>query len=200
MKMTKENINVAENEGDAVKRAQGGDAAAFESLYKTHSKRVYNVCLRITRNSSEAEDLTQSVFLHLFRKIGSFRGESSFSTWLHRVTVNTALMHLRRRKRAEISLDSIDQASMTTNDRGELEHPDTSMLWAADRINIDRAIRKLPPGYKQLFLMHDVLGYNHKEIVERISCSIGCSKSQVHRARRRLRTLLQGEPGVAAVV
>jgi RNA polymerase sigma-70 factor (ECF subfamily) len=200
MKMTKENVNIAESEEDVVRHAQGGDTGAFEWLYKTHAKRVYNVCLRITRNSSEAEDLTQSVFLHLFRKIGSFRGESSFSTWLHRVTVNTALMHLRRRKRTEISLDSVDPASTPTNDRGELDRPDTSMLWAVDRINLDRAIRKLPPGYKQLFLLHDVFGYNHKEIVERVSCSIGGSKSQVHRARRRLRVLLQGEPGIATVV
>jgi RNA polymerase sigma-70 factor, ECF subfamily len=87
--------------GDAITRAQRGDPAAFESLYKAHSRRVYSVCLRMIRNPADAEDLTQQAFLQVFRKIGTFRGESGFSTWLHRVTVNVVLMHLRRKKPAE---------------------------------------------------------------------------------------------------
>lgn len=181
-------------EEDVIKRAQCGDAAAFEHLYKSYSKRVYNVCLRIIRNPLEAEDLTQNVFLQIFRKIGSFRGESGFSTWLHRVAVNTALMYLRRRKETEVLVDSADESSGSDHGRRDFESIDGSLVGAIDRINLARAIRKLPPGYKQFFLLHDVFGYKHDEIGVRVGCSAGCSKSQVHRARKRLQTLLRGEP------
>ncbi len=169
-------------EPEAIRRAQDGDAAAFEYLYKGQSKRVYSLCLRMLKNTSDAEDLTQQIFLRVFRKIGTFRGDSCFSTWLHRVAVNTVLMHLRR-KRPATNLD----------DPQEFDASDTSMLGAIERLNLMRAIRKLPPGYKQLFLLHDVIGYRHSEIAELVGCSIGCSKSQVHKARKRLQHLLHGE-------
>jgi RNA polymerase sigma-70 factor (ECF subfamily) len=149
--------------------------------------------LRITKNRAEAEDLTQQAFLQLFRKIGTFRGESGLSTWLHRVTVNIALMHLRRKKPAEILATDMERDS--SNGEGSLEHGpgDTSMLGAIERLNLMRSIRKLPAGYKQLFLLHDVMGYRHSEIAKLVGCSTGCSKSQLHKARKRLRRLLQGE-------
>ena len=180
-------------EAEAIKQAKEGDAAAFEFLYKAHYRRVYSLCLRMIKNPAEAEDLTQQAFLQLFRKIGTFRGESGFSTWLHRVTVNIVLMHIRRHKPAEFPVEDLERYS--SNGEGPFEDgsSDTSMLGAIDRLNLMRAIRKLPAGYKKLFLMHDVIGYEHSEIAGLLGCSIGCSKSQVHKARKKLRRLLQGE-------
>lgn len=188
-KQTENNLTEAE----AIRQAKDGDDAAFEYLYKAHCRRVYGVCLRITKNRAEAEDLTQQAFLQLFRKIGTFRGEAGLSTWLHRVTVNIVLMHLRRKKPAEILATDMERDS--SNGEGSLEHGpgDTSMLGAIERLNLMRSIRKLPAGYKQLFLLHDVMGYRHSEIAKLVGCSTGCSKSQLHKARKRLRRLLQGE-------
>src|SRR6266436_4002488 len=190
---------VERSEGEAIARARHGDAGAFEYLYKAHCRHVYSVCLRMIRNPAEAEDLTQQTFLQVFRKIGTFRGESGFSTWLHRVTVNIVLMHLRRRKRTEALLD--DWYRPSSDDEGPREHgsSDTSMFGAIERLNLMRAIRKLPSGYKQVFLLHDAIGYEHSEIAGLLGCSTGCSKSQLHKARRRLRRLLQGEQRRAEV-
>ena len=180
-------------EAEAIGQAKDGDAAAFEYLYKAHSRRVYSVCLRMIRNAAEAEDLTQQAFLQVFRKIGTFRGESGFSTWLHRVTVNIVLMHLRRKKPAEILFEDLDRPGSDGENRPERGASDTSMLGAIERLNLMRAIRKLPSGYKRFFLLYDVLGYEHNEIARRLGCSTGCSKSQLHKARKRLRRLLQRE-------
>jgi len=180
-------------EPEAIRRAQDGDAAAFEYLYKAHSKRVYSVCLRMLKNTSDAEDLTQQIFLRLFRKIGTFRGDACLSTWLHRVAVNAVLMHLRRKKPTELLAGDLERYG--SNGEGPSEHgsTDTSMFGAIERLNLMRAIRKLPSGYKQVFLLHDVIGYEHSEIAGLLGCSTGCSKSQLHKARQRLRRLLPGE-------
>jgi RNA polymerase sigma-70 factor (ECF subfamily) len=190
---TQTEVNLTE--AQAISKAKDGDADAFEYLYKAYCKRVYGVCLRMIKNPAEAEDLTQQAFLQLFRKIGTFRGESSFSTWLHRVTVNVVLMHLRRKKPTGILAEDFEGHS--SNGEGPREHvsSDTSMLGAIERLNLMRAIRKLPSGYKKLFLLHDVIGYEHGEIATLVGCSTGCSKSQVHKARKRLRRLLLGETG-----
>lgn len=181
-------------EAEAIRQAKDGVAAAFEYLYQAHCRRVYSLCLRMIKNPTEAEDLTQQTFLQLFRKISTFRGESGFSTWLHRVTVNIVLMYLRRRKPAELLAEDLE--GCTSNGEGSSEHgsSDTSMLGAIERFNLMRAIRKLPSGYKQIFLLHDVIGYEHSEIAGLLGCSIGSSKSQLHKARKRLRCLLRGEP------
>jgi RNA polymerase sigma-70 factor, ECF subfamily len=181
------------NEAEAIARAQRGDGVGFEYLYKAHSRRVYSVCLRMTRNPAEAEDMTQQTFLQVFRKIGTFRGESGFSTWLHRVTVNVVLMHLRRKGPSEIPFEDLDRSGSDSESRPEYSASDTSMLSSVDRLNLRRAIRKLPSGYKRHFLLYDVLGYAHKEIARYLGCSTGSSKSQLHKARKRLRRLLQGE-------
>jgi RNA polymerase sigma-70 factor (ECF subfamily) len=186
-------------EAEAIRRAQAGDGTAFEYLYRSHSRRVYSVCLRMLKNTSDAEDLTQQVFLRLFRKIGTFRGDSGFSTWLHRVTVNAVLMHLRRKRPTEILVEDLDRHIANGEVPRELGSEDASMLGAVDRINLLRALRKLPSGYKKLFLLHDVIGYEHHEIAGLLGCSLGCSKSQLHRARKRLRRLLIGEQGEATV-
>src|SRR5258706_13720053 len=138
-------------EAEAIKQAKEGDAAAFEFLYKAHCRRVYSLCLRMIKNPAEAEDLTQQAFLQLFRKISTFRGESGFSTWLHRVTVNVVLMHLRRHKPAEIPVEDLVRHS--SSGEGPLEEgSDNSMLGAIDRLSLMRAIRKLPAGSKKAFL------------------------------------------------
>ena len=176
---------------EAIQRAQNGDAAAFEYLYRSHSRHVYSVCLRILKNTADAEDMTQQVFLQLFRKIGTFRGDSGFSTWLHRVTVNAVLMHLRR-KPTKMLVQSLDESNPDRDDPRELGPGDTSMLGAVDRLNLKRAIRRLPSGYKRFFLLH-VIGFTHREIARRLKCTVGCSKSQVYKARKRLQRLLLGE-------
>src|SRR5258708_23651078 len=180
-------------EAEAIRQAKDGDAAAFEYLYKPNCRRVYSVCLRMIKNPAEAEDLTQQAFLQLFRKIGTFRGESGFSTWLHRVTVNVVLMPLRRKKPTEIIFEDLDRPGSDHEGPREHRFSDTSMVGAIERLNLKRAIRKLPSGYTRHFLLYDVLGYAHKEIARHLGCSTGSSKSQLHKARKRLRRLLQGE-------
>lgn len=184
-------------EPEAIRCAQQGDAAAFEYLYGAHGKHVYSVCLRMLKNQADAEDLTQQVFLLLFRKIGTFRGDSSFSTWLHRVAVNSVLMHLRQRKPTELQKNSSSSVSADGEPVPEVGPGDTSMIGAVERLNLVRAIRRLAPGYRRLLLLHDVSGFRHNEIAKIVGCSVGCSKSQVHKARKRLRTLLEGASGPA---
>jgi len=185
------------SDGQAIALARRGDHAAFEYIYKAYCKRVYSVCLRMIRNPVEAEDLTQQTFLQLFRKIGTFRGESNFSTWLYRVTVNVVLLHMRHRKPAAAVVEDLEQ--YTANEEGKCQHGSggASLSSLVARLNLKRAISKLSPGCKKHFLLHDVLGYRHSEIAERLGCSVGSSKSQLHKARKRLRRLLQGEPGRA---
>jgi RNA polymerase sigma-70 factor, ECF subfamily len=177
---------------ETIRSAQRGDAAAFENLYQTHSRRVYALCLRMARNPAEAEDLTQEAFLQMYRKIQTFRGDSSFSTWLHRVTVNIVLMRLRRKKHNEVSLEeSTERDENSTTPRSEFGETDLRLSGSIDRINLQRAIEQLPPGFKSIFILHDIQGYKHHEIGEILGCSAGNSKSQLHKARMRLRTLLK---------
>ncbi len=143
-------------------------------------------------NTAEAEDLTQEAFLQLFRKIHTFRGESAFSTWLHRLSVNVVLMRLRKKSLPETSLDETTEPDEETGGpRKEVGGPDMLLSGSIDRIHLRRAIDQLPPGYKSVFVLHDVQGYEHNEIAEIMGCSIGNSKSQLHKARTRLRELLQ---------
>lgn len=174
----------------AIQRAQKGDGAAFETLYHLHKKRVYSLCLRMIGSTAEAEDLTQEAFMQLFRKISTFRGESAFTTWLHRLTVNVVLMHLRKKVPDQISIDETVEGAEETAPPRELEDKDIRLAGSIDRVNLERAISKLPTGYRTIFLLHDVEGYEHNEIAEILGCSIGNSKSQLHKARMRLRELV----------
>jgi RNA polymerase sigma-70 factor, ECF subfamily len=179
-------------DANVVRLAQQGDVAAFERIYRLHSRKVYTLCLRMVGDASEAEDLTQEVFLQLFRKIGTFRGESAFSTWLHRMAVNIVLMRFRKKNIADKSLDAItnpEEESSTPSK--EFGGPDLRLNGVVDRITLEMAINELAPGYKAMFILHDVQGYNHDEIAEIFGCTPGNSKSQVHKARVRLRELLQ---------
>mgnify|MGYP003884260529 CR=1 FL=1 len=179
-------------EADAIRLAQEGNAEAFEFIYRMHSRRVYALCLRMVGNTAEAEDLAQEAFLQLFRKIQTFRGESAFSTWLHRLSVNVVLMKLRKKSLPETSLEEMTEPDEeSTGPRKDVGSVDPTLVGSIDRLNLERAVDQLPPGYKQVFVLHDVQGYEHNEIAKMMGCSIGNSKSQLHKARLRLRELLQ---------
>ncbi len=179
-------------EADAIRQAQEGNAEAFEFIYRMHSRRVYALCLRMVSNTAEAEDLAQEAFLQLFRKIQTFRGESAFSTWLHRLSVNVVLMKLRKKSLPETSLEEMTEPDEeTSGPRKDVGSLDPTLVGSIDRLNLERAVDQLPPGYKQVFVLHDVQGYEHNEIAKMMDCSIGNSKSQLHKARLRLRELLQ---------
>lgn len=180
------------SEAEAIRLAQAGDAAAFEHLYQLHGRRVYALCLRMVGNPSDAEDLMQEAFLQLFRKIGTFRGESAFSTWLHRMTVNVVLMRLRKKTLPAASLEETTEPDEETGGpRKDIGAPDLRLSGAVDRVNLERSIEKLPPGYRTVFVLHDIQGFEHNEIAGIMGCSVGNSKSQLHKARTRLRELLQ---------
>jgi RNA polymerase sigma-70 factor, ECF subfamily len=178
-------------EVETIRLAQGGDAAAFEHIYRSHSRRVFALCCRMTGNPTLAEDFTQDIFLQVFRKIQTFRAESAFSTWLYRLAVNIVLMRRRIKTLKETSLEATSETEGETYPRRELGRPDQRVSGVVDRLNLRRALRQLPRGYKQIFFLHDVLGYEHHEIAEALGCSIGNSKSQLHKARMRLRTILR---------
>jgi RNA polymerase sigma-70 factor (ECF subfamily) len=179
------------SESEAVRLAQEGDSEGFERLYRLHSRRVYGLCLRMMKNPIDAEDLTQDAFLQTFRKIQTFQGDSLFSTWLHRVTVNIVLMRLRKRKHSEISVDeTLDPNEESRKPFVEISAPDLNLTGVIDRINLVNAIDQLPLGCKKVLVLHDVQGYEHNEIARIVGCSAGNSKSQLHRARVRLRRLL----------
>ena len=181
-------------EAEAIRQAQAGNAAAFEFLYQLHGRRVYALCLRMVGNPADAEDLMQEAFLQLYRKIGTFRGESAFSTWLHRMTVNVVLMRLRKKSLPTDSLEeTMEPDAENSGPKRDVGAPDLRLSGAVDRVNLERSIEKLPPGYRTVFVLHDVQGYEHNEIAGIMGCSVGNSKSQLHKARTRLRELLREE-------
>ena len=176
---------------EAIHLAQQGDAAAFETIYELHSRRVYALCLRMTGDPVEAEDLAQEAFLQVFRKIHTFRGEAAFSSWLHRLTANIVLMRFRRKRPASLSLDEMTRPDDEKGHHAfEIGAPDQRLSGLFDRVDIHAALDQLPQGYKSMFLLHDVQGYEHNEIASMLGCSVGNSKSQLHKARKRLRELL----------
>jgi RNA polymerase sigma-70 factor, ECF subfamily len=179
------------NEAEAIDRAKLGDSDAFQALYDRHKRRVYSLCLRMTANTAEAEDLTQEAFLQLYRKIGTFRGESAFSTWLHRLSVNVVLMHLRKKGLPVVPLEETTQTGEEDSPKKDFGAEDLALAGSIDRLQLQRAVHDLPPGYRTIFVLHDVEGYEHNEIAEIVGCSIGNSKSQLHKARMKLRDLLR---------
>jgi len=172
----------------ATKQLSDSDQQTFHQLYQKYHCVVYSICLRMTQNISEAEDLTQDVFVQLFRTIGSFRGESAFTTWLHRLTVNCVLMQFRKRK--------VRQKRVREN--GELSAyivagiADPGQVRIVDRILLSEVVAKLPKGYREAIILHDIEGLRHDEIAERRGRSIGTSKSQLHKGRAMLRQLIAG--------
>jgi RNA polymerase sigma-70 factor (ECF subfamily) len=167
--------------------ASKGNMGAFEEIYKRHHRRVYSICLRMLQNASEAEDLTQDVFIQLYRKIGSFRGDSAFTTWLHRMTVNQVLMHFRKRTvKFEKTTEEGDTPEQIVSGTANPEK-----MRIVDKIALDNAIEQLPAGYKNVFVLHDVEGFEHEEVARILGCSVGTSKSQLHKARLKLQKLLK---------
>jgi RNA polymerase sigma-70 factor (ECF subfamily) len=179
-----------DSEGTLIECAQHGDEQAFATLYQLHNKRVYSVCLRMTKEVAEAEDLTQEAFIQVFRNLNSFQGNSAFATWVYRIAVNTVLMKLRRRKSPPLlSLDE-PVSSHSASLKREIGQNDLSLCGAIDRIALRRALEELPRGCRQIFELHEVEGYQHHEIADQLHCSIGNSKSQLHKARKSMRDLL----------
>lgn len=167
--------------------AAKGDMVAFEEIYQRHHRRVYSICLRMLQNAYEAEDLTQDVFIQLYRKIGSFRGDSAFTTWLHRMTVNQVLMHFRKRN---VKYEKTTEEGETP-DQVVTGTADPEKMRVVDKIALENAIDQLPDGYKNVFVLHDVEGFEHEEVARILGCSVGTSKSQLHKARLKLRKLLK---------
>jgi RNA polymerase sigma-70 factor (ECF subfamily) len=167
-------------------RAAAGEREAFAVLYRRHFKRVYSLCLRLTANPTDAEDLRQDVFVNLWRKIETFRGEAAFTTWLYRFTVNQVLMHWRKRRRRPE--EALEEEEFSTEAVPGTEDP--KQMPIIDRIAIEAAVARLAPGYRDVFRLHLVEGYEHKEVAEILGISEGTSKSQLHKARLRLRSLM----------
>ena len=173
-----------------VQRAQQGDEEAFATLFQLHKKRVYSVCLLMTKDVAEAEDLTQEAFLQVFRSVSTFRGDAAFSTWLYRVAVNTVLMKLRRRKAPPLLSFDEPVSAESPSLRRDFGKSDPRLSGAIDRIALRRAIQELPEGCRKIFSLHEVEGYQHHEIAQLLHCSIGNSKSQLHKAKLKMRDLL----------
>lgn len=178
-----------------IKRAQQGDSDAFATLFHTHKMRIYSLCFRMTNNATEAEDLAQDAFLQVFRKLTTFRGDSALSTWLHRVAVNTVLMHFRRKAPRGISLDELYSSHKDAKPaRREYGTRDGRLETSVTRVALNRAIGELPEGNRAIFLLHEVEGYQHREIAELLGCSIGNSKSRLHKAKLQIRDFLAKTP------
>ncbi|MGA2217022.1 MAG: RNA polymerase sigma factor [Terracidiphilus sp.] len=185
-------------EAETLARAQSGDHQAFAQLYSLHKRRIYSLCLRMVGNTAEAEDLTQEAFLQLHRKIATFRGDSAFSTWMHRLAINVVLMHLRRKGLSVISLDEAMEPAPEEGPGRSFGGPDLNLTGAIDRLALERAVNDLPAGYRLIFVLHDIEGYEHNEIASMLDCSIGNSKSQLHKARLKLRDALRAGSGQEA--
>jgi RNA polymerase sigma-70 factor, ECF subfamily len=177
------------SEKDVIHGVKQGDPDCFELLYRDHKRYVYALCLRITQNPADAEDLTQDVFLQVFRKVATFRGDSSFLTWLHRVAFNVALQHLRKKRLPTVPEPLETQSGDSTE--WEIATTDSSLAFLVDRILLEQSVNELPRGYRQAFRLHDIEGYEHKEIANLLQCSVGNSKSQLHKARLKLRSRLE---------
>jgi RNA polymerase sigma-70 factor, ECF subfamily len=188
-------------DADLIRRAQQGDSEAFATLFHTHKMRIYSLCLRMTNNAAEAEDLAQDAFLQVFRKLATFRGDSALSTWLYRIAVNTVLMHFRRKTPCRVSLDEpVRNQDDSRSVRREYGTRDGRLDSAVTRVALTRAISELPEGYRAIFLLHEVDGYQHREIAQLLGCSVGNSKSQLHKAKLKIRDFLSQTDTEAAVV
>jgi RNA polymerase sigma-70 factor (ECF subfamily) len=179
-------VTLIESDYKLARAVANGNVNALGELYQRHYRQVYAVCLGMMRNPTDAEDLTQDVFVHLVRKIGSFRGESRFSTWLHRLTVNLVLMHMRRPMRREqttADYDNVQPMVPRLKDRAPVQ--------IVDRISLQLAVGQLPRGCRAVFVLFAIAGYKHDEIAKMLGCSEGTSKSQLHRARVKLKKILR---------
>lgn len=184
--VAEESVDAEATDLELCRKAAAGSIPAFELIYQRYHRRTYSLCLRMTNSQTEAEDLTQEVFIQLFRKVGSFRGDSAFSTWLHRLTINQVLMHFRRRSvKNEKTSETGEMPEQTVSGTA-----DPNKMPVVDRIALKNAIGELPNGYRNVFVLHDVEGFEHEEVARMLGISVGTSKSQLHKARLKLRGLL----------
>jgi RNA polymerase sigma-70 factor (ECF subfamily) len=181
------------NRAELVRSAQNGDPDAFAELYAQNKKQVFSICMRMVRSFPLAEDLTQETFLQVHRKLASFRGDSVFSTWLHRTAVNIVLMHLRKRALNAVSLDHLMANTPDERTGRSFGTRDLTQAGVIDRLAIDQVIDTMAPGYRSIFILHDVHGFDHGEIASMLNCSSGNTKSQLHKARRVLRGALSAK-------
>ena len=161
-----------------------------EEIFRDYAPRVYNLARRMLGNDADAEDVTQDVLLQVVRKLDTFRGEANLSTWLHRMAVNVVLMHLRKKGLQLVPFEDTTESDEEAPKK-DFGAQDSTLAGSIDRIRLQRAIDSLPTGYRTIFVLHDVEGYEHNEIAEIVGCSIGNSKSQLHKARMKLRELLK---------
>jgi RNA polymerase sigma-70 factor, ECF subfamily len=181
----------AAREAELLARAQQGEERAFEVLFHAYRWRVYSLCVRMTGSRAEAEDLTQEAFLKIFGKISTFRGESTFSTWLHRIVINAVLTYLRHKRFESVSVDQADYWKRGTGSAPL--RPQRSFEQRVNHIALDEAIASLPPHHRAVFVLHDVEEREHREIAPMVNCSISKSRSLLHDARLRLRRRLTNE-------
>ena len=171
------------DESALIEQAQRSNARAFEALYRLHIDRVYGICLRMTGNVSEAEDCAQEAFIQVWNKLEKFRGDSAFSTWLHRIAVNAVLGRMRKSKREQDRIMAVTEnapPTVTTGDTGDMR-------------DLSEAIDRLPQGARHVFVLHAVYGYSHDETGEMLGIAAGTSKAQLHRAKRLLAQQLQSQ-------
>ena len=179
-------------ERDLVARAQRGDVAAFEALYRANSPRVYALAIRLTGDAAQAGELTQDVFVHAWQRLSGFRGDAAFASWLHRITVNTMFMRARgdRRRNARIVIES-DADDPTDENAGADIPGSVPAVDVAQAVDLERAIAGLPPGARRVFVLHDIVGYRHEEIARLTGLAEGTLRAQLHRARRLLMEALE---------
>src|SRR4030095_10906372 len=182
------------NERQLITRALRGDSDALQTLIEKNHKRVYALCLRMTRSVPDAEDLTQDAFVHVLSKLKTFRGKSALSTWIYRITTNTTLMHFRKQQRYSTSLTGTWDGSRD-GDSGEIplevSQTDRQLKATVNRLALTNALDQLPSGCRNILVMHDIEGYAHREIASTLRCATGTSKSQLHKARRKMREALK---------
>jgi RNA polymerase sigma-70 factor, ECF subfamily len=181
--------NSSRSDEELARLAADGDAAAFDEIYSRHRRFVYNLALRMTGNQADADDLTQESFVSVLRRVGSFRGEALFTTWLYRLVINQVNMHFRYRRLRPETQTSDKEISEHGPGRAGGTDPAKSLI---DRIAIEKAVRMLPTGYRSAFILYDVEGYNHEEAAQLSGHTAGTSKSQLHKARASLRAMLSG--------
>ena len=190
-------------EAELIANAMNGDPDSFGELYRRHSRRIFYLCYRMVNDIDLAEDLTQEAFVHAFRRLSTFRQESRFTTWMHRIAVNTVLMFIRKRNSSirECPLDPAFGSEEEAPFEGQIYgRADDTLSMTTDRVALLRAIENLPPGYRLMLILHDIHGYEHQEIAEIFGCTTGNTKSQLHKARLRLRSVIDhNRAGVVSI-
>jgi RNA polymerase sigma-70 factor, ECF subfamily len=185
MKKLFSDVTAAQRELAAIRAAQRGDPAGFQLLYEKHKSYVYSLCLRMTHDAALSEDLTQDVFLHIWKKVGSFKGNAMFRTWLYRVAINTVLLYFRRHKAIDLSLDNELVPSTELKMMDSMPQPDLEASFS-----LQQTLGSLSPRYRCVLMLHDVHGYRHQDISHLLGITSGASRSQLHKARVKIRLAL----------